>query len=195
MSIYTKLAQIQKDLFVPKGQKNTFGGYNYRTCEDILKTVKPICEANKCVLFISNDLVEIGGRLYVKANVILRDLEDDTQIIVTAHAREEESKKGCDPSQITGASSSYARKYALAGLFCIDNEKDSDATNDHGKGEEKAADNSVQVKALRDRMAKDGVSEEYLTGLYKVKIEAMTDKHFANINANWAKVVEGAKKA
>ena len=191
MSIYSKLAQIQKDLFVPKGQKNSFGGYNYRTCEDILKTVKPLCEANKCVLLLSNELVQVGECNYVKATAILRDLEDDTQIIVTAHAREELTKKGIDGSRITGASSSYARKYALAGMFCIDNEKDSDATNDHGKNEK---DNTVQVAALRERMKKDNVSEKYLVSLYKVKIEDMTDKHFANINSNWEKIVEGANK-
>lgn len=191
MSIYSKLAQIQKELFVPKGQKNTFGGYNYRSCEDILKTVKPLCEANKCVLLLSNEVVQIGEFNYIKANAILRDLEDDTQIIVTAHAREEVSAKGQSASQITGSSSSYARKYALAGLFCIDNEKDADATNDHGKNEK---DNAVQVAALRERMKNDNVSEKYLVGLYKVKVEDMTDKHFANINSNWEKIVEGANK-
>ena len=129
MGIYDKLSEIQDRLFVPKDQKNDFGKYNYRSCEDILKAVKPICKEIGCVLTITNELVNIGDRNYVEATVRLIDLEDATEVISKAHAREEETKKGMDGSQITGASSSYARKYALAGLFCIDNEKDSDATN------------------------------------------------------------------
>lgn len=129
MNIFGKLALIQKDLFVPKDNRNDFGKYNYRSCEDILKTVKPLCEANGCVLYITNDLVNIGDRNYVEAKVKLIDTETGEMIESTAHAREEETKKGMDGSQITGASSSYARKYALAGLFSIDNEKESDATN------------------------------------------------------------------
>ena len=133
MSVYKKLAEIQKELFVPKGNRNDFGKYNYRSCEDILKTVKPLCEKNNCVLFITNNMVNIGERNYVEARVTLVDLENAEEITSIAHAREEAEKKGMDGSQITGAASSYARKYALAGLFCIDNEKDSDATNTHGK--------------------------------------------------------------
>lgn len=129
MSVYQKLSNIQKNLFVPKGQRNNFGKYNYRSCEDILKAVKPICEEQGCILFMSNNLVNIGNRNYVEAVVRLIDLESGEEITSTAHAREEETKKGMDGSQITGASSSYARKYALAGLFSIDNEKDSDSTN------------------------------------------------------------------
>ena len=140
--IYAKLMEIQKELFVPKGQTNNFGGYNYRSCEDILKAVKPICEAKGCVLMLNNKLIEVGGRNYVEADARLYELETGEVIISTAQAREEESKKGMDGSQITGAASSYARKYALAGLFCIDNEKDSDATNDHGK--DKPQDNGVE---------------------------------------------------
>lgn len=131
--IYEKLMEIQKELFVPKGQTNNFGGYNYRSCEDILKAVKPICEAKGCVLILNNELIEIGGRNYVQAEAKLLDVKGGEVITCKAQAREEETKKGMDGSQITGAASSYARKYALAGLFCIDNEKDSDATNDHGK--------------------------------------------------------------
>lgn len=131
--IYEKLSKIQEQLFVPKGQKNDFGKYNYRSCEDILTKVKPIAKELGCVLTISNELIHVGDRNYVEATVRLVDLDDSTEIISKAQAREEETKKGMDGSQITGASSSYARKYALAGLFCIDNERDSDATN---KGEE-----------------------------------------------------------
>ncbi len=135
MSVYKKLAAIQGELIAPKGQHNDFGKYNYRSCEDILKAVKPLCEKNDCMIYITNELKIVGDRYYVEAKVTFVDLESDEKIVSTAQAREEESKKGMDGSQVTGASSSYARKYALAGLFCIDNEKDSDATN-NGDGKE-----------------------------------------------------------
>lgn len=126
MSIYEKLSNIQEKLVVTKDQYNKMG-YYYRNCEDILNKVKPICRENKVVLFLTNNLVCMGNRIYVEANAILTDLETGEQIKSVAHAREEEVKKGLDGSQITGSSSSYARKYALAGLFNLDDEKDSDA--------------------------------------------------------------------
>lgn len=137
MTIYEKLSNIQRDLIAPKGQRNDFGKYNYRSCEDIVKALKPLCDREKVTVYMTNELEEVGGRVYVKAIIHFIDLESDTSLTVTAHAREEAEKKGMDGSQITGASSSYARKYALAGLFMIDNEKDSDATNTHGKEESK----------------------------------------------------------
>lgn len=127
--IYKKLAEIQKELFVPKGQHNDFGKYSYRSCEDILQAVKPLCEQLDCVLTLTNELININERIYVQATATLTEIETGEKVSSTAHAREEAEKKGMDSSQITGAASSYARKYALAGLFCIDNEKDSDATN------------------------------------------------------------------
>lgn len=150
--IYQKLSEIQKELFVPKGQRNDFGKYNYRSCEDILQAVKPICEAKGCVLTINNDLVNIGDRNYVKATAVLIDLETSEKIESTAHAREELEKKGMDGSQITGSASSYARKYALAGLFCIDNEKDSDATNTHGAEDVKADTKKDERKATPNQV-------------------------------------------
>jgi hypothetical protein len=127
------LSQIQAELSSPKGQFNQFGKYNYRSCEDILQAVKPLLTKYNCLLTLSDELVNIGDRYYIKATVIIRDLETKEFESVTAFAREAENKKGMDESQITGASSSYSRKYALAGLFCIDNEKDADVTNRHGK--------------------------------------------------------------
>ena len=130
MSIYEKLSKIQMELKAPKNQYNSFGGYKYRSCEDILEAVKPLLEKNKCVLTISDELVQIGERYYIKALAELRNIEKENDYIInTAYAREEENKKGMDGSQITGASSSYARKYALNGLFLIDDVKDSDTTN------------------------------------------------------------------
>ena len=122
-----KLAMIQQKLKAPKGQMNTFGKYKYRSCEDILEAVKPLL--GDLVLTISDDIVEVGGRVYVKATVSLSS--GSGNVSTTAFARESDTKKGMDESQITGATSSYARKYALNGLFCIDDTKDSDATNQH----------------------------------------------------------------
>ena len=122
-----KLATIQQKLKAPKGQMNTFGKYKYRSCEDILEAVKPLL--GDLVLTISDDIVEVGGRVYVKATVSLSS--GSGNVSTTAFARESDTKKGMDESQITGATSSYARKYALNGLFCIDDTKDSDATNQH----------------------------------------------------------------
>lgn len=129
MSIYEKLLNIQSELKAPKSQINKFGGYNYRNCEDILEAVKPICKKHNAVVYLSDKLVLIGERYYIEATATLVDVETGENAIVTAYAREEESKKGMDGSQITGASSSYARKYALNGLFDIDDTKDSDTTN------------------------------------------------------------------
>jgi hypothetical protein len=129
LHISQKLAVIQQKLKAPKGQVNKFGGYRYRSCEDILEAVKPLL--GDCVLTISDDIREIGGRVYVEATARLGDSVGGYGIEVKALAREPESKKGMDESQITGAASSYARKYALNGLFCIDDTKDADATNDH----------------------------------------------------------------
>lgn len=130
MNIFEKLSSIQAELKAPKNQKNTFGGYNYRSCEDILEAVKPICKKHNTALILADEIVLIGARYYVKATATLYDTEKaDGVISATAYAREEEAKKGMDGSQVTGASSSYARKYALNGLFNIDDTKDSDATN------------------------------------------------------------------
>ena len=131
--IYKKLLMIQTELKAPKNQYNSYGNYKYRSCEDIMEAVKPLLLKNDITMRIYDDIVEIGGRIYVKATVVLTDGTDSIENV--AFAREEEIKKGMDGSQITGASSSYARKYALNGLFLIDDTKDSDATNTHGKDE------------------------------------------------------------
>ena len=134
MTIYEKLAAVQSALKAPKSQRNNFGNYNYRSCEDIVESVKPLLKANGLLLNLTDELVMIGDRFYVKATAVVYDF-DGGCVATTAFAREEASKKGMDGSQVTGASSSYARKYALNGLFAIDDTKDSDATNTHGKDE------------------------------------------------------------
>ena len=127
--IYAALMAVQAELKAPKGQYNAFGKYKYRNCEDILEAVKPLLAEVKAVVIIGDELELIGSRFYVKATARFIDCETDAQITNTAYAREEDTKKGMDGSQITGASSSYARKYALNGLFAIDDTKDSDTTN------------------------------------------------------------------
>ena len=126
-----ELIMIQQGLKAPKNQRNTFGNYNYRSAEDILEAVKPLLSEQGCTLTISDEMVEIGGRVYVRATATLTSEKESVQ--TTAFAREEETKKGMDAAQITGSASSYARKYALNGLFCIDDTKDPDSTNQHGK--------------------------------------------------------------
>lgn len=133
--INIKLMNIQQELKAPKGQYNDFGKYAYRSCEDILEAVKPLLKKEKVVLTISDELQYIGNRYYIKATATLIDTESEATISNSAYAREEETKKGMDGSQITGASSSYARKYALNGLFGIDDNKDTDTTNIQSKEE------------------------------------------------------------
>lgn len=125
-----ELIAIQSELKAPKGQVNKFGGYRYRSCEDILEAVKPLLAKHNSALTLSDDIVQIGDDTFVKATVTF--YSSGEPVSVSAFARHPRAKKGMDDSQITGATSSYARKYALNGLFCIDDTKDADATNDHG---------------------------------------------------------------
>lgn len=124
--ILTKLIALQTELKAPKNQFNKFGGYKYRSCEDILEAVKPLLKKQGCSLTISDTMENIGDRYYIKATVTVYDTATGESISNSAYAREEESKKGMDGSQITGTASSYARKYALNGLFLIDDTKDAD---------------------------------------------------------------------
>lgn len=127
-----ELVTIQQKLKAPKGQYNSFGKYKYRSCEDILESVKPILSECGCSLVISDEIIMVGNRIYIQATAKLTNGKGE-QVKATGMAREEETKKGMDASQVTGATSSYARKYALNGLFCIDDTKDADATNTHGQ--------------------------------------------------------------
>lgn len=133
MTIYTELSRIQKELKAPKGQFNRFGNYKYRSCEDILEAVKPLL--GDCSLTVSDEVIVVADRFYIKATAKL-SLSNDEFVTNSALAREPETKKGMDEAQVTGATSSYARKYALNGLFAIDDTKDADATNTHGKDEQ-----------------------------------------------------------
>jgi hypothetical protein len=126
INILEKLSNVQNELKAPKNQKNNFGNYNYRSAEDILEAVKPLLKTNRLSLILSDELKNIGDRYYINAIATIYDLDSEKTISNTAYAREEESKKGMDGSQITGTASSYARKYALNGLFNIDDTKDTD---------------------------------------------------------------------
>lgn len=129
-----ELIKIQVELKAPKNQRNNFGKYNYRSCEDILEAVKPLLNANKCTLFISDEIKEAAGSAYVEASAVITNESGET-IKVSASAGIDFNRKGMDISQSFGSSSSYARKYALNGLFLIDDTKDADATETHGKAE------------------------------------------------------------
>ena len=131
MNLYEKLSAIQSKLKAPKNQYNNFGKYNYRSCEDILEGLKPLLLEYKATVTLSDEIKQIGDRYYLEATATFVDTEKGDKIEVKALAREDETKKGMDLAQVTGSVSSYARKYALNGLFAIDDTKDSDATNKH----------------------------------------------------------------
>ncbi len=145
-----ELVKIQSELKAPKGQFNKFGGYKYRSAEDILEAVKPLLAANECTLTLTDEVVQVGERYYIKAIATVTNAEGQS-VTVSAFAREEDSKKGMDGAQITGSASSYARKYAMNGLFCIDDTKDPDATNTHGK-DAKPSVTYEEVMALAERV-------------------------------------------
>ena len=147
-----KLQKIQTALKAPKGQTNAFGKYKYRSCEDIMEAVKPLLSEHGLSLVIADKIIEVGGRVYVEATAELNDGERVVGMS-RASAREPETKKGMDEAQITGATSSYARKYALNGLFAIDDTKDADATNDHKPMTKERAikilSEAIDIKALQ----------------------------------------------
>jgi len=145
MTILKKLETIQKELKAPKGQTNAFGKYKYRSAEDILEAVKPLL--NDCILNISDTIEHLGDRYYVKATVTLKDI--DGEITSTAYARESEDKKGMDSAQITGAASSYARKYAMNGMFAIDDTKDADTMDNSKPVERTVKKNKVPESAYK----------------------------------------------
>jgi hypothetical protein len=160
--IYKKLNKIQVELKAPKDRVNKFGGFSYRNCEDILNALKPLLDAEGCAVILNDDVVQIGDRFYIKATATLYD-ENGENISNTAYAREPLQKKGADESQITGASSSYARKYALAGLLAIDSAEDIDEKEppkEEPKEEPKETDvpraSEVQIKILKQLAEKQG---------------------------------------
>jgi len=168
-----KLIDIQKKLKAPKNQTNSFGGYKYRSCEDILEAVKPLLAEAKLLLTITDEIVEVGGRVYVKAVATIWD--GAVKHEVSAFARESEAKKGMDDSQITGSASSYARKYALNGLFLIDDTKDADTMDNR-----KSSDDDRVLKGrktIEDLIYKSAIDTE----LMPIALRDMSSIHSADV--------------
>ena len=166
------LTEIQKKLKAPKSNYNSFGKYNYRSCEDILEAVKPLLGDN--TLTMSDEVVQIGDRIYVKATAVFRDGATETR--VSAFAREAESKKGMDESQVTGTASSYARKYALNGLFLIDDTKDAD-TDEFVKATERTKAKKQADMTMTKTLKRTEPEEPMMTPLQKAKIQRLTDEN------------------
>ena len=175
MNIYEKLINIQKELKAPKNNYNDFGRYNYRSCEDILEAVKPICFKYRAVLILSDDILNVGQSNYVEATAILINIDSPVERVSNkAEARESIDKKGMDDSQITGTASSYARKYALNGLFNIDDTKDADTNEYHNQitGNKKTNKNKDDLYITEEQKAKFkdlGITEESAIAYCKVK--------------------------
>lgn len=163
-----RLNNVQMELKAPKGQTNKFGGYKYRSCEDILEAVKPLLQKNELTLLLNDRIENIGNRFYVQATATIYDNLSDKTISTTAYARESDEKRGMDSSQITGASSSYARKYALNGLFNIDDTKDSD-TNEYQNQSNKAptSQKAKVVKVNNETIPTEKISKVQLSLLNK----------------------------
>ena len=166
MNIYEKLTEVQNELKAPKSKYNSFGKYNYRSCEDILEAVKPILKAKRLAMTVKDDVFNIGDRFYIMATVTVYDCESEEKVTTTAYAREDADKKGMDGSQITGSSSSYARKYALNGMFAIDDTKDADSWNTHDK--DRTVEKKEAERATEEQVAK-------LRALYKGKEDKLTE--------------------
>lgn len=175
MNIYEKLINIQKELKAPKNNYNDFGRYNYRSCEDILEAVKPICFEYRAVLILSDDILNVGQSNYVESTAILINIDNPIEMVSNkAEARESIDKKGMDDSQITGTASSYARKYALNGLFNIDDTKDADTNEYHNQitGNKKTNKNKDDLYITEEQKAKFkdlGITEESAIVYCKVK--------------------------
>jgi len=168
-----ELVLIQQELKVPKSQTNAFGKYKYRSLEDILESLKPIMAKHKCFLIINDEITLIGDRYYVKATATLHN-DDGQTIVCSALAREDNDKKGMDLSQLTGATSSYARKYALNGLFAIDDTKDADATNEHGSMPQQPIQpprkiNQIEGENIMELIEQTGSDLDKLCNNYKVQ--------------------------
>ena len=188
MNINEKLMNIQVELKAPKSQYNNFGKYSYRNLEDILEALKPLLIKYKAFINISDEIVMIGDRYYVKATATIVNSEESGEISAIAYAREDDTKKGMDLSQLTGSTSSYARKYALNGLFAIDDTKDSDTTNTHGK--------AIEQPDIRTSKTPGSLSEGQIKRLYaiakSVNVDATTVQ--SQIKTKFNKEVEQLTK-
>lgn len=200
MGINEKLMRIQTQIKAPKNLYNSFGKYNYRNAEGICEAVKPFLEKENVSLILVDDMVAIGNRYYLKATARLLDNENNESIEVSAFAREPEQKKGMDESQITGTASSYARKYALNGLFLLDDTKDADTDEYHNQtayqqaNENKTTVTSEQVGKLKLEMIRTGATEQYICEYYKLnKLIDMTQEQFVNAMGMFKKTPDKKK--
>ena len=159
-----ELILIQSELKAPKNQFNAFGKYKYRSCEDILEALKPLLLKYECTLTIEDEVKEVGGIVFIEATAAIQ--KDNEGRAVTAQAGIEVNKKGMDIAQSFGSSSSYARKYALNGLFLIDDTKDADATNDHGVKKEELSPSHAKWQGAKDSLANGKVSIEQIKSVY-----------------------------
>ena len=179
-AIYAALQAVQRDLKAPKGQYNPFGKFNYRSCEDIVEAVKPLLNAQGLILTMSDEVVGVGDRVYIKATCRVVDVATGDSIETTAYAREPVSKKGMDDSQITGTASSYARKYALNGLFAIDDTKDADtaeykaqqkpAQQTQQKPAQQGTDKATAISKLSAEMDRIGMTGKEVAAIASVKM-------------------------
>lgn len=180
MSIYEKLLAIQTSLKAPKNQYNKFGEYYYRNLEDVLEAAKPILKRQKVTLIISDEIEEVGNRVYVVATAMLIDIEDGSKVSVKARARETEAKQKFDASQLTGSASSYARKYALNGLFCIDDTRDADSQKPPAEAKPEGI-TAKDIAALEVMAKRKGVSVGSIAKHYKVAaLENMTKNQYGD---------------
>ena len=174
-NVYQKLMEVQSKLKAPKSQYNSFGKYSYRSCEDILEALKPLLNEVGAIVNISDQVKLIGDRYYIEATAMFLDVNTGDSIISKAIAREDESKKGQDLAQLSGATSSYARKYALNGLFAIDDNKDADSINTHGK---EIKPNMTPVSGLSEAQLKRLYAIGNKAGFKKDVVEATVKKMF-----------------
>lgn len=196
MEFIEKIVAIQSELKAPKGQYNSFGKYNYRSCEDILEGVKPLLAKHGLVLTIQDSIDLIGDRFYVKATATITDGKDE--ISTSAYARESLDKKGMDASQVTGATSSYARKYALNGLLAIDDTKDADTMDNNKKPAQQTQETVYNWNSLKTRAVQGGISEEelvkYVTETFKVsKPSELKQEHYQQA-FNWVNAKRYAQR-
>ena len=189
-TIYEKLLSVQNELKAPKDKRNNFGGYNYRSCEGILEAVKPLLQEQGLMLTIKDEVVNIGDRYYVRATVLLDDISSNGEIAITALAREEEAKKGMDASQITGTSSSYARKYALNGLFLIDDTKDADTDEFHRTTQENGQKTNVATQPNQPPAKKIALTQKIVDEKLKFILEQTDTETVKNIWLNLSKMYE-----
>lgn len=191
-----RVGDIQHKLKAPKGQYNSFGKYNYRSCEDILEGVKPLLKEHNLALLIDDEIVQIGERYYVKATA---KITDGREIVsANAYAREPDTKKGMDESQITGATSSYARKYALNALLCIDDTKDADTMDNSKKPAQQTQETVYNWQTLKARATQGGISEEelvhYVTETFKVSKPADLKQDHYQQAFNWVNAKRYAQR-